>query len=164
MSQTRARLALRLKNWSHPPRQVRRQHDLPHKEYFQNPSTHPAAEVATLEPPSTERSLSRRLLRSILWAGLFGTLGFAFIEVLKTAEWMDKSRGDPKREEKNMQEIKQKFTDDPLVKILDADPSWENAQQNPRRETDPHPFVQHADQYMATAMGGSQGIQAVRTS
>jgi hypothetical protein len=100
----------------------------------------------------------------MLWAGLFSTLGFAYVEVPKTARWMDKSERDSTREEMDMQEIKQKFKDDPLVQILEADPSWQSAQPAPNPETEPYPLVQHIDPYMSKAVSGSQGFQMVGSS
>jgi hypothetical protein len=105
--------------------------------------------------------LPHRLLRSVLWAVLFSSLGFAYVEVPKTVRWLDKSKRDPNREEVDMQEIRQKFKDDPLVQILEADPSWHSAQPAPDPETEPYPFVQHIDPYMSKAIGGSQGLQMV---
>ena len=113
---------------------------------------------------STERPLSRRLMRTVLWAALFGTLGFAYVEVPKTARWVDHSERDIKREESDMQEIMQKFKNDPLVQTLEADPAWQSAAHNADAETDPHPFVQHIDPFMSKAIGGSQGIQMVGAS
>jgi hypothetical protein len=161
MSLRRAQLALRLKHHYLTPLHVRNQHEFPHKEYFQNPATYPPAETTTPEYYSTERPLSRRLLRSMLWAGLFTILGFAYVEVPKTVRWLDRSKRDSKREEADMQEIKQKFKDDPLVQILEADPSWHSAQPAPNPETEPYPFVEHSDLYMSKAIGGSEGLQMV---
>jgi hypothetical protein len=161
MSLRRARLALRLKHHCWAPLNVRNQHDFPHKEYFQNPAASPPAETTTPQYYNAERPLSRRLLRSILWAGLFTTLGFAYVEVPKTARWLDRRKRDSKREEADLQEVKQKFKDDPLVQILEADPSWHSAQPAPNPETEPYPFVEHSDQYMSKAIGGSQGLQMV---
>lgn len=161
MPVSRTRLALRLNHYYRLPLQVRYQHDLPHKEYFQSPNAYPSSETLLHELPGTERPLFRRLLRSILWAGLFGTLGFACVEVPKTARWVDKSRRGSQREEADMQEIKQKFKDDPLVQVLEADPAWQNAGPVTDPETEPYPFVQHVDPYMSKAMGGSQGLQMV---
>ena len=159
---TRARVNLRLKHYYRPPLQARCQHDLPHKEYFQHPRTYPATETTTTRPHSTGRPFSGRLLRSILWAGLFSALGFAYVEVWKTARWVDKSKRDPQREEADMQEIRRMFKDDPLVKLLEADPSWQNMAHHADPGADPHPFVQHSDQYMSEKMGGSKGLQTVR--
>jgi hypothetical protein len=166
---SRARLALRVKHYHCPRSHVRYQHGLPHKEYFQNPVAHPLAETpppqfaSTLAPesPATERPLSQRVLRSIVWAVLFSTLGFAGVEAQKTVRWLDQSPGDSKNEEEDMQEIKHKFKDDPLVQILEADPSWQSAQPGPNPEIEPYPFVQHVDPYMSKAIGGSRGLQMV---
>lgn len=167
----RAQLALRLKQCYRPRLQIRCEHDLPHKEYFQNLNRYSSAQTPTFpsqhsptptsELVSTERPLSHRLLRSVLWAVLFSTLGFAYVEVPKTTRWLDKSKRDSKREEADMQDIWQKFKDDRLVQILEADPSWHSAQPGPDPETQPYPFVEHFDRYMSKAIGGSQGLQMV---
>jgi hypothetical protein len=95
---------------------------------------------------------------------LFGTLGFVCVEAPKTVRWLDQSKGDSKKEEEeeHMQEIRRKFKDDPLVQILEKDPSWQSAQPGPNPETEPYPFVQHIDPYMSNAIGGSRGLQMVR--
>ena len=97
----------------------------------------------------------------MLWAVLFGSLGFAYVEVPKTMRWLGRGKRDSQREEADMQEIAQKFKDDPLVQILEADPSWQNVQLVPSPETDPYPFVRHVDPYMSKATGGPQGLQMV---
>src|SRR2546423_1801919 len=158
----RAGLSFRLKHYHRPALlRVRHQHDLPHKEYFQNHSPYPSPETSRPEVPGTERPLPQRLLRSMLWAGLFGVLGFAYIEVQKAARWVDKSQRDTRREEADMQEIRRKFEGDPLVQILESDPAWESAAYNADPATDPHPLVQHVDPFMSKAVGGSRGIQMV---
>lgn len=154
-----------------PPK--RNQHNFPSKEYFQTRIARPLAETSTpkaqpvvLHRPQTgsnasQASLSRRVLRSMLLAFIFGSLGFAYVEVRKTAGWLRKSKPDSQTEEAHMQEIRQKFQKDPLVQILEADPAWQSAQPAADPETERYPFVQHIDTFMAHAIGGSAGLQMV---
>ena len=158
---SRARVTLPLERYYRPFLKCRLRHDLPHKEYFQIPQTYPAAETSTHELPDTERPEPRRYLRSLLWAGLFATLGFAYVEVSKTAKWVDNGTRDLKREEADMEEIRQKFKDHPLVQILEADPLWQNAEPAPNPDAEPYPFVQHVDPFMSKAVNGSQGFKMV---
>jgi hypothetical protein len=88
-------------------------------------------------------------------------LGFAYVEVPKTAKWVDNGTRDLKREEADMEEIRQKFKDHPLVQIMEADPLWQNAESAPDPETEPYPFVEHVDPFMSKAVGGSQGFKMV---
>jgi hypothetical protein len=157
----RARVTLPLEQYYRPFLRRRLRHDLPHKEYFQNPHTYPTAETSTRELPDTERPVPRRYFRSVLWAGLFATLGFAYIEVLKTAKWVENGTRDLKREEADMEEIRQKFKDHPLVQIMEADPLWQNAESAPDPDTEPYPFVEHVDPFMSKAVSGSQGFKMV---
>lgn len=139
------------------------QHHGPHKEYFQNPTSYPPPSQAFASPgdplASIERPIHRRLLRSLLWATLFCTLGAATGVALKTTRRLGKPTQGSELDTLYMSVIAERFARDPLVQLLEKDPEWQNCQTAPNPKSEPYPFVRHADTYSLTVLGGSQGFQ-----
>lgn len=157
----------------------RSQNHGPHKEYFQDPTSYPQPEampsypqplapisypqpqVAMATPAIHRRPPYSRLLRSMVWAGLFCTLGVVTVQTMEAKRRLDKTERGSHNDQMYMEVIKQRFQRDPLVQLLSKDPEWQDKFVSSRSDTDPYPLVAHIDPYSATAMGGSQGIQSM---
>ena len=79
---------------------------------------------------------------------------------MKRAVHRAKVSGHPELDKIEMDAIAERFKDNPLVQRLEQDPEWTNTQRAPYPDTDPYPFVWHADPYSITAMGGPKGFQS----
>jgi hypothetical protein len=123
----RARLSRQI--WRPLYRPLRRyQHDLPHKEYFQNPGQIPLPDATPYSAPPafpSPPSYFRRAFRSILWATLFGTLGLVSGVSLLTWDYLQPPFEPGSEEDQEMvEEIEAMMDSHPLVQGL-REGGWE---------------------------------------
>jgi hypothetical protein len=113
---------------------LRYQHDLPHKEYFQNPGQTPLPDATPYAaPPAFPSSPSyfRRAFRSIAWATLFGTLGVASGISLLTWDYLQPPFEPGSEEDQEMaEEIEEMMDSHPLVQGL-REGGWEEKKYKP---------------------------------
>jgi hypothetical protein len=109
-------------------RSIHHQHNLPHKEYFQNPGQTPLPDAPYNPPPlaafPSPPSYFRRALRSITWATLFGTLGVAGGISLLTWDYLQPPFEPGSEEDQELlEEIESIMDTHPLVQGL-RDDGW----------------------------------------
>lgn len=113
---------------------IRYQHDLPHKEYFQNPGQTPLPDATAYDtPPAFPSSPSyfRRGLRSIAWATLFGTLGLVGGISLLTWDYLQPPFEPGSEEDQEMvEEVEEMMDTHPLVQGL-REGGWEEKKYKP---------------------------------
>ena len=108
----------------------RLQHGGPHKEYFQNPSQFPTvAAPQYFVPPQpefpAEPSLLRRLVRAVLWAGVFGAAGAAAGTSAITWEYLQPPFEVGSEEDLEMfEDIADMVDAHPLLTFLSQTPGW----------------------------------------
>lgn len=127
---------------------LRYQHDLPHKEYFQNPGQTPLPDATPYAPPPafpSPPSYFRRGLRSVTWATLFGTLGFAGGVGLLTWDYLQPPFELGSEEDQEMlEEIEAMMDNHPLIQGL-------------REEGWTEKTYQHSNRLLQT-LSGTQGM------
>lgn len=122
------RQALRQRKCLLPVRRL--QHDGPHKEYFQNPAQLPGSAFPQYTPPSqptfpAQPSILNRILRSTLWATVFGVLGVTAGAGAITWEYLQPQFELGSEEELEMlEEIKEMMSTHPLLDVFAQDPNW----------------------------------------
>ena len=116
---------------------LRYQHELPHKEYFQNPGQTPLPDATPYTPPPafpSPPSYFRRGLRLITWATVFGTLGFGAGISLLTWDYLQPPFVPGSEEDQEMlEEIEAMIDNHPLIQGLREDGWIEKTYQKSNR-------------------------------
>ena len=144
----RARLSRQI--WRPLYRPLRRyQHDLPHKEYFQNPGQIPLPDATPYSAPPafpSPPSYVHRAFRSIVWATLFGTLGLASGISLLTWDYLQPPFEPGSEEDQEMvDEIETMMDSHPLVQGL-REAGWQEK------------MYKHSQNRLLQALSGTQGL------